>query len=120
MARKKSTQGQFAELQERRWTAADARVILEAQARSGMSLSAFARRHGLSDKRIYSWRKQLSTMPESKPSPEVSFAPVVVTGAGNAAVAMVVRAGEMEVEVIDPSRVDPAWLVEFFSVVGRP
>jgi len=43
----------------RRWTEAEARAIVEAQRRSGVSLAAFARRHRMSAPRLYDWRRRL-------------------------------------------------------------
>jgi len=43
----------------RRWTEAEAQTILEAQRRSGQSLLAFARRHGIGSHRLYDWRRRL-------------------------------------------------------------
>ena len=110
---------QLAELRERRWRAADARVVLEAHALSGTSVSAFAREHGLDTQRIFWWRKRLDAVKDKAPSPSgISFAPVVVTGAGGSAAA-VVRAGGVEVEVIDPARIEPAWLAELLRATEK-
>jgi transposase-like protein len=43
-----------------RWTEADARVVLEALARSGQSVRDFAERHGLDPQRIYLWRRRVA------------------------------------------------------------
>lgn len=42
-----------------RWTAADAQSILEFWPSSELSLSAFARRHGIDPRRLYWWRGRL-------------------------------------------------------------
>jgi len=44
------------------WRAADARVVVEAWRRSGRSLAAFARQHGVSARRLAYWRTQLDRM----------------------------------------------------------
>lgn len=101
------------ELRDERWTEADARFVLGAQHSSGHSVLEFAREHGLIPQRLWRWRSRLgevSTMPEEVEP--LSFAPVVVTGLGRSAVAVVVRVGEIEVEVIDPSKVEPRWIVD--------
>ena len=49
-----------------RWTANEATKVLEAQAESGLTLSAFARREGLNAYRLYRWRRRLwASAPES-------------------------------------------------------
>jgi transposase-like protein len=49
----------------KRWTEEQARAVLDAQARSRMSLRAFARREGLDPQRLRRWARQLeeTTMP---------------------------------------------------------
>jgi transposase-like protein len=49
----------------RRWTAADARAVLETLAESGLSLPAFARHEGLDPQRLRRWRQQLAGSPKS-------------------------------------------------------
>jgi transposase-like protein len=44
----------------RRWTAEDAREALAAQARSGLTLRAFAAREGLDAQRLDRWRRRLA------------------------------------------------------------
>lgn len=43
----------------KQWTQDQARVVLDAGKRSGLSLAAFARRHALDPRRLYWWRGQL-------------------------------------------------------------
>jgi transposase len=43
----------------RRWTRVHARWVLGEFARSGLSVTAFAKRHGLDSQRIYCWRARL-------------------------------------------------------------
>ena len=45
----------------RRWTPKEAKRVLAAQAESGLPLSAFAQREGLSANRLFRWRRRLST-----------------------------------------------------------
>ena len=46
------------------WTGDEARTALAAAGQSGLSLSAFARRHGLSDRNLYWWRTRLRSHPD--------------------------------------------------------
>jgi len=64
----------------RRWTPADAQVVLAAHQESGLTLAAFARRHRLSLQRLYAWRRHLDSArrPDVTRSPQ--FLPVRVVG----------------------------------------
>jgi len=50
------------------WTEDEARTVLSAASRSGLSLAAFARRHGLPDRTLYWWRTQLRAHPNVEPA----------------------------------------------------
>ena len=43
----------------RRWTHEQARAMLHAQAASGLSMRAYAKRQGLDPQRLYLWRQKL-------------------------------------------------------------
>ena len=43
----------------RRWSVADARSVLEAQARSGLSMREFAEREGVDEQRLQRWSRRL-------------------------------------------------------------
>jgi transposase-like protein len=121
MAVNKSSETRIAQLRDQRWSEADARVVLEAVERSGEPVGAFARRHEIDAQRIYRWRSRLSAdaIHDGEERAEtLSFAPVVVTGLGRAP-AVIVRVGELEVEVHEPQNVDPSWLAEMIAAMGR-
>jgi transposase-like protein len=110
MANKDLVNAKLASLREGQWSEADARVVLAALERSADTVMAFARTHGLSAKKIYSWRTRLSDQNHRDGEREhLSFTPVVVTGLGRPP-AVIVRIGEFELEVVDPQRVEPTWL----------
>ena len=58
----------------RRWTEADARVALDALARSGLSVRKFAIREGLNEKKLFWWRRILQKAvllaPPAPPTPK--------------------------------------------------
>lgn len=120
MTRKNSSEAELAQLRERRWSEADARVVLAQLERSGDSVLAFARAQGLTAQRIYWWRSRLSDEGRDTASrdeaefDQLSFAPVVVTSLGRSA-AVVLRLGELEIEVIDPRKVEPTWLAQVLA-----
>jgi transposase-like protein len=113
---------ELASLVTRRWTEKEARKVLRAHARSGKSVLAFAEEHGLVAERVYRWRRRLDGgAPEHDDHDrehDIEFAPVVVTNARESAV--LVRVGELEVEVTDPSNVPPEWIASVLAEVrGR-
>jgi transposase-like protein len=107
-------------LAEQRWSTQEARVVLLAQERSGLSIHAFAREHGLSHERLYRWQRKLlgpsSEHGSTAEFADVEFAPVVVTN-GRAPAAVTVRVDGVELEVADPGVVDPSWLAAVVSLV---
>ncbi len=50
-----------------RWSADHARAVLAALAKSGQSLAAFARERGISEQRLYFWRKRLESETATQP-----------------------------------------------------
>jgi transposase-like protein len=50
---------------DRRWTVGTARTVLAAQARSGLSVAAFAAREGVDPQRLYFWRRRLDAGSET-------------------------------------------------------
>jgi len=43
-----------------RWSEADARIVLNALARSGQSVRDFAEQHGVDPQRVYLWRRRVA------------------------------------------------------------
>jgi len=66
----------------RRWTEADARAALGAAAKSGLSLPAFAARHGLEVERLWRWRRVLGGGAEIPRFREIKAEVAVVGGTG--------------------------------------
>jgi transposase-like protein len=105
----------LAGLRERQWSKADARAVLDALARSGDSIRGFARAHDLDAHRIYYWRDRVGSETQLDAFDEpLSFTPVVVTGLGRAP-ALVLRLGELEIDVLDPQKVEPRWLAQLLA-----
>ena len=105
------------ELKGQRWTEQEAREVLAAWKSSRLSMTAFARTHGLSGQRLSWWRKKLDD--EKAPAAEeFRFAPVVLTGVGTRPAA-VVRVGGVEVDVHDPDKVSVEWLVALTRAMER-
>jgi len=104
MSRTRSTQEQKHDggidsvLARRRWTKAEARTIVEAQRRSGLSLAAFARQHRISPQRLYHGRRRLDVgvaprfLPvtlkaATVPTPEVTAVAILLRGGRSVRVA---------------------------------
>lgn len=56
----------------KRWSAEDAALVLDAFSRSGLGLTAFARRHGLCVQRLRRWRSRLA--PDGRPAEDAGVA----------------------------------------------
>ena len=112
MARAKATIefSELRDLKEQRWGAEEARRVLAAWRRSGLSMNAFAREHGFTAQRLGWWKQKVG-----EGGAELAhFVPVVVgraTAGGTAAVTVVVRSPRgTAVEVLDAQAVSPEWL----------
>lgn len=83
---------------------------------SGLSLPAFAKRHGLTTERLRRWRARLSAPPAS-----VGFAAVTVRPSAEAVVgeaAVRVRVGAASVEVVDADRVAASWVASLVRALS--
>jgi hypothetical protein len=103
----------------KRWTAGDARRVLSQWRASGMSVSKFAKWRGVSQERIFWWKKRLADWNENGRDEKESvarFAPAILRSAVSARAALTIRLGEVvELDVVDPGAVS----VEWFTLVLR-
>lgn len=99
------------------WSSEEAAEAIAAWQRSGESLAAFARRHGLVAERISYWRRRLepsvSTSNALVPVTVRAAAPVVMTGAP----LVTVTVGAVRLDVEDPGGVAPEWLARVVRVL---
>jgi transposase-like protein len=99
------------------WREADARVIVEAWRRSGLSVAAFARRHGLTQQRVAYWRMHVGAT--ARPRKGVTFHRVQVRPAretaSTAVIEILVGAGCV---VRVPGGVAPADVQVVLAAVG--
>lgn len=49
-------------LRQARWSASDARLILDALTSSGLSIPEFSHEYGVDAQRLYAWRRRLATL----------------------------------------------------------
>lgn len=75
----------------RRWDEDDARVVLEAAQRSGLTLGSYATSVGIDPQRLYRWSRALVGREQHEAAP-IRFEEVVVP-----------RTGESSIEVVHPS-----------------
>lgn len=61
------------------WTEVEARSVLEALKRSGLSIEKFARSRGLVAQRLYWWKKRLGILKVPPPTDAPALLPVRVT-----------------------------------------
>src|SRR5688572_27207132 len=63
------------------WSENEGRRVVEAWRRSGETVSAFARRHGLRGKRVMYWSQRFATSAAAPAPPRLTFVPAAVTSA---------------------------------------
>jgi transposase-like protein len=101
----------------RHWKREDAARVLAEWAKSGVPLSAFARRHQLGLHRLQWWRTQLAQASSADTKavrllPVVPRqAPLIALGAG-ASSAVTVTVGMARIDVSDTLQTDPRWLAK--------
>lgn len=99
----------------KRWTEEDARAALDAQARSGLTLRAFARREGLDPQRLRRWERQLGVATRSAAPPKATFVELAPRAAA-VVVEVVLRSGVV-LRVSDA--VDPVALRRLVSALDE-
>jgi hypothetical protein len=81
---------------ESRW-----RRHIEEQARSGLSIAGYCRRHGLRECGFYWWRRELARRDAQQPPPRAAFVPVTVAFREPARIK---GGGEGRLEILLPGR----------------
>ena len=127
---KYSTSSQYtsltAVLARRRWGEKDARAVLKAWRRSGLSVHAFAHSVGLDAQRLFWWRKRLENagdlLPprtEQKPTSSLTLIPTTVVSTARCASVTVRLPRGARIEVADPALVSPAWIAELVAQIRK-
>lgn len=94
------------------WTPDEARAIFDEWHRSGESVAAFARRHGVSATRLYWWRRRLDDASVTHVQPAFVPASIVSTDA----TATVRLAGGVTIEI---AHVTPSWIAAMVAELAR-
>jgi transposase-like protein len=95
----------------RRWTAEIARVALNAQKSSGLSVGAFSSREGLDPQRLYLWRRRLR-----QPTPAVDFIEVPREQMSSDPIEVVLSNGR---RLRAPQTISPTRLAELAAALER-
>jgi hypothetical protein len=70
--------------------------------------------------RLYYWRSRLTAATSEErlgdDEPELTFAPVVVTGLGQRP-AVTVRVGALELDVYEPEQLEPSWVAKLCAAL---
>lgn len=117
MARAKATveYSELRDLREKRWGAEEARRVLAAWRRSGLSMNAFAQEHGLVAQRLGWWKQKVG----ERGAELARFVPVVVgptTAIATSSATVVLRSPRgAVVEVFDAQAVSAEWLSELVN-----
>jgi hypothetical protein len=77
------------------WTEFEARAVIAAWKKSGLSVEQFARARGLVPQRLYWWRKKLETKDASSTSPMALLPVKVVEPRRGEPVTVLLRSGHM-------------------------
>ena len=92
------------------WSDDDARVVLDEWRRSGDSIAAFARKHGVTAPRLYWWKKRLVT----SAGPTLSLVPAtIVTREATIAIRL---PGDVTIEVANAS---PSWVAAIVAELTK-
>jgi transposase-like protein len=98
-----------------RWRDPHGRAALAAWQASGLSVRAFARQHGLRDKRLYRWFRRLGAWPPSPPKPPAFVEVVVPAPPPVPEEPFVVELGDVVIRV--PHRFERSALLDLVSVL---
>jgi transposase-like protein len=95
------------------WTDDDARAVLDEWRRSGATMAAFARKHGVTAPRLYWWKKKLGV---GSSVPTLSLVPAAIVTDGRSEVTIRLP-GQVAIEVANAS---PNWVAALVAELTRP
>lgn len=103
----------------RAWSAEEkARIVAESEVPE-VSVSAVARRHGLTPQQVFAWRRLARQAGETTGEDPMMFAPVVVAADGAAVEPPIVEIAIGEAQVRVSSQIDPTRLTAVLRAVKR-
>ena len=98
------------------WNETTAARMLAAWRESAMSMSAFARTHGVNAQRVSWWRKRLDATGADATAAPLAFIPAAVTSAARVALRL---PGGVELEG-DIAAIPAEWVAALARALGRP
>lgn len=106
-----------------KWRTAQGERVVTAWRASGMSMTSFARKHGLNVERIAYWRDRVpsnsAVLARVEPKNARAFVPVLVRpSAESRAASMSLSAGGERIDVFDAQRLDPRWLADLVCALN--
>lgn len=115
----------MAKTKTQQWTAAQARRELARYKSSGLTIADYSRKHGMSPKRLYTWRKRLNEQTQRADSSKDAQhrthwveATVTQTEAGDPAV-VISNGWDMRLEVYSPHQVNTEWLATLWQQLSN-
>src|SRR5579872_4588328 len=111
-------------LQRRTWTEPDARRVLSELSTSGLSVTAFARRHALVPQRLWWWQKRLARhkpvqSPAAPPLALSAFIPVTVPPPSSPAVAATLHLGDtLRIDLPTLDLTSAVWVARLAQALG--
>lgn len=102
------------------WKPEDATRVLDDWSRSGLSMAAFAREHGLRQQRLQWWQARLresSAQPVRLVPATPRQAPLIELASMPCAAVVVVTIDGVRVELTTPSETDPRWVAALVHAV---
>ena len=109
-------------LPDRKWTRVDGERLVAAWQQSGLSIREFARQHGIDAQRVQWWKRRIiGVAGETKRREEegARFVPVIASRGADSPPAVIVRFGDVVIEVHEPSVVAPGWVAVVVSECAR-
>lgn len=96
----------------KRWSAEDARAVLDAWRSSGQSITAYARAAGVSPDRLRRWSARLDAPTESLGARASALVPLIVRPTPHFAPVLIRLPGDMTLELADAASAPATWVIE--------
>ena len=101
------------------WTPREARKALGRWKKSGQPMATFARRVGVSSRRLRWWQKRLGEWNEPAEASPARLVPAVVTSMSPVAAVMVHVPGGVTIEITDAAAVSAEWVAAVARDLAR-
>lgn len=122
MSKRNGTGDAILALPDRKWTKLEGERLVAAWQESGLSVSEFARQHGVDAQRVQWWKRRIVGVTRGTKEREhqaARFVPVIARRSADSPPAVVVRVGDVVIEVHEPSVVAPGWLAVVMAECTR-